>query len=324
VQPDLQVIANQNDVTHTLRARLLALTVTDEAGIRADTLELQLDDRDSEISWPAHGAELEVALGYRHTGLVAMGLYVIDEVAHTMPPATLIIRAKAANMRASIKAPQTRSWESLTLGTLIATVASKHQLVAKVNDELAAINITHLDQTAESDLHLLTRLARTYGAIAKPMGRYLVFVPQGQARTATQHVLATVTISVTDIISYHMAQTERSKYKTLSSHWHDHATAEIATITVGNGEPIYTLRHPYNNESEARHAAYAKLAALQRGTATLSLTLVGNPKLQAEGKLAIIGVREPIAGDWLVAHVRHQFDSSGFTSHVEATVPRGY
>jgi uncharacterized protein len=40
-----------------------------------------------------------------------------------------------------------------------------------VAESLAGIHVTHLDQTEESDLHLLTRLAREHGALAKAGGR---------------------------------------------------------------------------------------------------------------------------------------------------------
>lgn len=49
-------------------------------------------------------------------------------------------------------------------------------------ESLAGIHVTHLDQTEEPDLHLLTRLAREHGAVAKPVAGFLVFVPRGEAK----------------------------------------------------------------------------------------------------------------------------------------------
>ena len=90
MQPDFKILADKQDITATIRDRLLSLRVTDEAGTKSDTVEIQLDDRDSKISWPRHGAELEVLLGYRSEGLVRMGHYVVDEIEHSGPPSALV------------------------------------------------------------------------------------------------------------------------------------------------------------------------------------------------------------------------------------------
>ena len=320
--PDFRVLANSEDITTKLHDRLLSLHIIDEAGTRADRLELQLDDRDSAIAWPAQGAEIEVALGYKHSGITHMGLYIVDEIEHTAPPATLTIRAKATNMSAAIKAPTTKSWHDTTIGNLVKTIAAQHGLSAKISNTLANVAIPHLDQTEESNLHLLTRLARTYGAIAKPMGQSLIFVPRGEAKTATQTHLPIITINPSDIIQHRFLQTERSRYQAVCAHWHDITQAETQTVFVGKDKPVYVLRHPYATKEEAQHAAKAKLAALQRGTATLSLTLLGNPQLQAEGKINVLGLRKPIAGEWLIEQVKHQLNTEGFVTHLKTVPPK--
>ena len=322
MRADFQIIANGEDATATLRERLLSLSLTDEVGTRADTLTLQLDDRDNPIAWPDKGAEIEVHLGDKSQGLMWMGLYTVDEVEYTCPPATLIIRAKAANMRVSLKAPKSRSWDSMTLGELVATIAEQHQLTPSVADDIAAINIAHLDQTHESDLHLLMRLAHTYGAFAKPMGNYLVFVPRGQAKTASKQLLPVVTITHSDIIHCRLLQTDRSRYQAVRAQWHNVHHAQLQSVTVGNGQPLYTLRHTYADQSEASHAAQAKLSALQHGTATLSLTVIGTPKLQAAGKIKLTGLRAPLAGEWVIEQVRHELNAQGLITHTQAKPPK--
>lgn len=71
MQPDFQLLADKQDITARLQGRLLSLHITDEAGFRSDTVEIQLDDRDANIEWPKHGAELDISLGYRSTVLGA-------------------------------------------------------------------------------------------------------------------------------------------------------------------------------------------------------------------------------------------------------------
>lgn len=83
--PDFKIIAAGVNITPQIKDRLLSLTITDEAGIKADTVEITLDDRDGLIELPAPGAPLLVFLGYRETGLIPMGLFTSDEVTVTSP-----------------------------------------------------------------------------------------------------------------------------------------------------------------------------------------------------------------------------------------------
>jgi phage protein D len=48
--PDFRIHADSQDITERIQDRLLSLRVTDEAGIKSDTVELNLDDRDGLVS----------------------------------------------------------------------------------------------------------------------------------------------------------------------------------------------------------------------------------------------------------------------------------
>lgn len=298
MQPDFRIIADTQDITEVIRDRLLSLRLTDESGIQSDALEIQLDDRDSIIEWPAHGAELVVSLGDTKENLVAMDVYTFDEIEHAGLPQTLTIRAKAADMRASLKAPKSRSWDNLSLGGLVRTVAAEHDLEPKIAEALDGFLLEHLDQTDESDLHLLTRLAREHGAVSKPVAGYLVFVPKGEARSATGQAIETLEVLPTHLQRHRFTQAERGKYSAVKAFWHDANNAEKQSVIVGDSEHVFAIRHTYSNAQQATAAASARLKSLMRGTATLSLALLGNPLVQAEGKLRVSGIRDPVNGEW--------------------------
>ena len=44
-------------------------------------------------------------------------------------------------------------------------------------------------------------------------------------------------------------------YPKVVATYHDTKQAERTQVTAGDGEPVYTLRHPYATEAEARSAA---------------------------------------------------------------------
>jgi len=320
--PAFRILADSQDMTDRIRDRLLSLRVTDEAGIQSDTVEIKLDDRDARIAWPEHGAELEVSLGYRETGLTRMGLYVVDEVEHDGPPKALTIRANAADMRQSLKAPRTRVWDKVTLAGLVTTIAGEHGLVPRISALLAAVSYAHLDQTEESDLHLLTRLARDNSAVTKPVAGHLIFAVRGEAKSISGQKLPKIQILASQVQRYQMTQADRGRYAAVLAHWHDPVKAERVQVMVGQGEPVHTLRHTYPDHDWATRAARAKLAALQRGTGTLSLTLIGNSDLMAEAKLELKGIRERVDGEWLIQRVEHQFDNQSFVTRIEADTPK--
>lgn len=320
--PDFSIRANQNDITDTIRTRLLQLRVSDEAGLQSDTCEIVLDDREHRIEWPNHGAVLHVALGYKGQPLSPMGHYVIDEVTHQHPPSTLTIRGKAADMLASLKAPKTRSWSTQSIGQVVHHIANEHQLIAKVSSFQASILLHHVDQTHESDLHLLTRLAKQYDAVAKPANGFLLFVSKGEVKSATGKRILPVTITPSQLLDYRFTQADRGKYASVRTHWYDMQAATNRDIRSGQGEPTYTLRNPYSTLEEAQAAAQAKLKQLQRGEASLSFTLIGNTQLQAEGEIQLTGFRAPLNDRWLIQRVHHQLDANqGLVSRVDAINP---
>lgn len=322
MKPDFSVIADADDITETIRSRLIRLRVTDESGTRSDTCEITLDDRGKRIAWPRHGANLQLSLGYKNLGLNPMGSYIVDEISHSGPPDTMTIRAKAADMIASLKAPKTRQWENQSLGQIVDHIAGEHTLNPRVSEALDNIVIPHIDQTEESDVHLLTRLARQYDAVAKPANGFLLFVVKGEAKAASGQNLTPVVINKTQLIQHRMNQADRGKYAAVRTFWHDVSDGNRKPIVTSEDKPLYTIRESFPDAAQAADAGSAKLKVLQRGEATLSLTVIGNTQIQAEAPLIVSGLRGPIDGQWLIKRAEHQLDASqGLTTRLDAEAP---
>jgi len=321
--PDFQILANSQDITALIRDRLISIRVTDEAGFKSDNIEITLDNRDGKIAAPKSGAELDVRLGYKETGLVSLGTYTVDEIGIEIAPARLIIPAKAANMKQSLKAPKSRAWHDKTIADMLGTIASEHGLQPKAAESLADIHYPHIDQTEESDLHFLTRLAKQHDAVAKPVMNRLIFVPKGEAKSASGVKLPVIPIAITDLSSGSYRSADRGKYKSVKAFWNDKAGAKKVYEQVGSDEPTFTLRQPFANAEEAQTAAQSKLDAFNRGTATFRFsTYKGRPEIRAEGKINVQIGNDTIDGEWIVTRIIHSFRESGFTSQVEAELPK--
>jgi phage protein D len=320
MQPIFKVLADTFDISLRLKDRLVSIRTSDEAGFKADTCSIELDDRDGLIQLPRKGAKLEVFLGYRTSGLNQVGSYIVDEVSLSGPPDTMTISAKAADMREDFKSQKTRSFDNITLGDLVKTIAGENGLAGKVAGELAGVSFAHLDQTEESDLHLLTRLAKQHNGVAKVTHDLLIVAAAGQSKSVSGAVLPSVGINKSQVDSWHYVDADRGKYAAVTATWHNKTSGEKVIVSTSSAKPAYTLRHTYDNEQQAVEAAKAKLEELNQGAATMELSLaVGNSTLFAESALVLSGFRSGInGGNWTAKRVEHEFSNSGFTTRVSA------
>jgi len=332
MRPAWRILADARDITAAIADRLVSLRLSDAAGEQSDTAEIRLDDRGHRIELPRTGAELEISIGYRETGLADMGLWVVDEIELQGPPSTLLIRAHAAHLgrsetarhrKATLRQSRTQGWDDLTLGDLVATIARRNGFEPRVDEFLAAIHIPHLDQTDESDLHLLTRLARQYDAVAKPAGGHLLFVPRGEDRAASGRQLSPVTLTPEEVTRWQVTLADRGKYRAVISHWHDKLSGKRVPVRVGeSGEPSKSLLGDYPDEASARAAAQSRLAALNRGSSTGRLVLPGNPLLAAGTPVILTGFREGVDGTWSATRVTHTIDGSGYRTEIDAELSK--
>ena len=168
-------------------------------------------------------------------------------------------------------------------------------------------------------MHLLTRLAQLHGAIAKPANGFLLFVPEGKAKSFTGQLIGGGTLSLDEISSWRVTFAERDQHNSVASYWHDPDKAEPIEEKAGNGDPVHTMRGVYPNSGLAKAAAEAKLERLTRGTQTLNITLAGRPELVAESKIYLSGFRPGIPSDWVITRAEHTLDSSGYTTTIEAS-----
>ncbi|MCX8016381.1 MAG: contractile injection system protein, VgrG/Pvc8 family [Rhodocyclaceae bacterium] len=338
MRPAFRILADRVDVTRAIRDRLLELVVIDEAGIEADELRLTLDDRRTEsgavAELPRIGTRLEVSLGYEETGVAPMGVYLVDEMEISAPPATLIVSAKAADMSSPLRALKTRSHDGLTLGELAARIAREHGLVPVVEARLAAIALGHVDQTAESDMALLTRLASHYDAIAKPAGDKLVLAMRGQAKTASGRAMPEIALAAGDIIEWRYRRSARAPGGSgrperpedaaslaaggVKAYYWDFDAGERREVTVGK-PPHSEIRHVYVSREKALAAAQAAQNGGARAQAELSLTLPGDARIVAESRLRL-ALRPGIPQTWIVARAEHRIGAQGYTTQLECSV----
>ena len=222
----------KKDITQTVADRLMSLTLEDNRGFEADMLDLQLSDHDGKLALPPRNATIHVAIGWQGEPLIDKGKYLVDEVQFSGAPDTLTIRARAADLKGSLSTQKERSFHSIKLGALIEQIAKENQLKAECAKDYAEQTIAHIDQTSESDINLLTRLAEQYGAMATVKNGVLLFMPLGQGKTATGKPIPAVVITKQEGDSYTFSLAESDNYKAVRAYWHNTDTGKRGEITI--------------------------------------------------------------------------------------------
>ncbi|WP_257835139.1 phage late control D family protein [Burkholderia glumae] len=336
------------NITKKFDGRLISMTLQDNRGFEADQLDISLDDSDGALEIPSRGVTLKLAIGWAGAanGLVDKGEFMVDEVRHTGTPDVLTIRARSVDLRAGLSIKKERSWHRQTVGAIVRAIASQNQVEARISKALDGQLVDHIDQTAESDANLLSRLAKMFDAIATVKNGLLLFIKAGEATTASGKPLPAVTITRDVGDRHEFGVADRDTYSGVQAFYLNTRTAKKQSTTVkrrrrrttakkkkpidksgdvlfGTAENVKTLRHTYANKANATRAAKAEWEKLQRGVAEFSIVLaLGRPELMTELPVTVRGYKRVIDDcNWIIARVTHSIDGNGgFTSDLDLEV----
>lgn len=320
--PSARVTINGKEVSTKLIGEggiLESLSVTDEAGLKADAVEITIDDRDRYAS-AAKGDEIRVWLGYEPQP-VYMGRFKVDSVRKSGPRRRMTVSAKAAEMTSAIKAAKSRSWAGKTLGEIARTIAAEHRLSPSVAPELASLAIPHIDQQSESDLAFLQRLAARSGAVFKVADGRLVLAKKGAKTLPSGEAKEAVVVRPEDCESWDWESGGRADYKAVVCTYRDGGKRKTVTAGGKDLKPKHRDRRLYGSKAEAEAAAKAQLADFKRGKVSARIeTVVGRPDVFAEGNVTLAGFDDEVDAEYRVKSVRHTLDGGGLRSSVELEI----
>lgn len=344
--PAFSITIEGKDVTTALDARLMSLTLTDNRGFEADQLDLELDDADGQIVLPRRGAVIHLALGWKGQPLFPKGAFTVDEIEHSGAPDRLTIRARSADFRETLNTRREKSWHQTSVGDVVKEIAARHNLKMALGKDLTDKALDHMDQTNESDASFLMKLARQYGAIASVKDRNLLFIRQGQGRTASGKPLPVITIERKAGDGHRFTLADRGAYTGVIASWlhtrepkrkettqvkrrrkktttPKEPEAKQGDYLVGTDENVLVLNRTYANRSNAERAAKMQWERLQRGVASFSLQLAeGRADLYTEMPVKVSGFKQPIDEvEWTITTLTHTVSpDNGFTTSLELEV----
>lgn len=346
-KPDFSITLGGVELTE-LADRITALSVTDNNGFEADQLTLSIDDADGMVDLPPRGAELAVSIGWQGEPLIYKGLYTVDEVGHGGPPDVIDVTAHSADFREEMNVRREVSWHDVTVERVVSAIARRYDLKPMISEDLINIEIDHADQTEESDMSFLTRMADMLGAIATVKNGCLLFILPGGGVSASGRALPSAEITRASGDGHRFRIADRDAYTGVRAYWLDLSFGKKKAVKVtkrkskarkkveksssaegdymeGAEGNVYVLRKTYQNETAARRAAAAKWIQLQKGAAQFSITLArGRADLYPGMHLTVSGFKLEIdAQDWIIAKAEHVTGDSGFTTQLELEAKTG-
>lgn len=336
-------------------SRIISISLTDKRGFEADELTIELDDHDGTIAIPKTGSKITLKLGYKETGLVEKGEYLVSEFTASGSPDILSITARAADLAEALAEQVEKSWHKQTLYQIIETIAKKHKYEYIISKDYQNTKIEHIDQTNESDASFMSRLAEQYDAIATIKNGKLLFIPAGESQTASGQPILPTTITRASGDSHSFTYSSSNSYQAVRAYYTDKKTGQKKEVIVNkdnaypnkkttqqtksvkgktfkskkkendnqkvntDGQKIKTLRHLYATESGAWSGARGAFKKIQRGVAEFSITLaVGRPDLYPETPAVVKGFKPEIDAEaWLITEVSHKIDSGGYTAGIQ-------
>jgi len=297
-------------------SRMTTLTITDEIGMDSDKFEITLDDDDPEHELPEKDVTIDVYIGWENEGLVHKGTYKYDSATPKGPLRTLTLHFTAADMKGSLKARRSESYHETTLKDIGEKVAKRSGLKIKFLGDVGEQKVPHEDQTAESDMAFLLRLATDRDLFAKPSFGQIVIGKPGSGKE-TKH-----TVDISEISAWSAVLQARGSATEAKARVDDLEKGESRYVTEKAGgekkegakDVTRELLQGHLTDEEAKAAAKADLESQNRGTGTIQVEMPGDPKFFAEHHIDVKRFSIKVNGDWRLTSVVDTISSSSWTT----------
>lgn len=326
-------ITGGGNTAATIQARLVSCTVVDTAGSQSDSINITIDGQGLD-EWPRTGQVIGCRMGYKEDGsVVDLGRFKLSRISESLLPNTISLTGTAAPFHVAdeteLKRRRSRSWSSTTVGAVVRDIAGRHGFSPRVHPDLDGLAVEHMDQTDETDLRFLTRLAGLHDAVCKPVDALLVFSRRGQIKSLSGRVMQPVKVvypkqnrpGEPSFVKATVTASDKQQFAGVTAQWYDAASATERRIDEG-AAPRKRLETTYESEQAARDAIAAELRRIDRQGDQLRLDCPGNPMAAAEGLLELEGFPSGrMVGTWSIDRATHNYGTGGYRCNLEATRP---
>lgn len=229
IETSLRLLLAEKDVSQSLQSDLLSFEFADRENGEADEISILLKDTDGRWagSWKPEGGESVKAylakgtttdLGLNRAELYC-GRFFVDQTRVMGPPRTFEIRAVSIPLNKPIrKKEKTRAWENQSLKVIAQAIAKEASVELRFESEENPI-YDRVDQSGESDLKFLSRLAEEAGLSIKVTDDQLVIFDQ--AYFEKQQPTQTLILGQSAILSWSFDNVQSETYRSCTVIYRD-------------------------------------------------------------------------------------------------------
>ena len=178
-KPSFRLLANEKDITETLRRNLISLGFDDKEGFKSDEINFKVHGI---YAKPTFGDKLELYLGWAGEGeegadnMWLCGKFAVQTCERDFKEQSTEVRATAVDFAGEIKTKKRRSWENTTLFAIAGKIADENALRLKTSGEDMAIRSRLQDGVG--DLEFLYSLSKELGYLAATKNDTLILAPK--------------------------------------------------------------------------------------------------------------------------------------------------
>lgn len=320
------------DVTKDLSSRVLSVSYEDAASGETDTCEVELMDVDKKFlgAWfPKRGDTLEIELVKKNWSdgqfTLNLGLFEIDEVDNSFPPARCKIKGNSVSQNSALRqTDKTRSWENLNLSVIAQQIATEAGLELYF-DATEDPEIKRAEQSEISSLKFLEKLCSdNYLSLKVADGKLIIFDTAKIEQSEPVMKLDGDDSSL--LLHFDGKATIQEVYKTAQVSYKHGKQDELfqGKFDAPDKTDGKTLKinQKVENQAEAEKLARNKLREKNKNEVTIRLDCVGDFRLLSGNVIEITNCGF-YNGKYLIDKARHEV-GSGYEAKVECHKCLGY
>ena len=309
----LDIKYSGKNISKKLAPYITSFTFTDIASGSSDSISLKLMDRDKKWmgNWfPSKGSKITPKIYAKNwtkdndNRKVICGTFVLDDLSYSGRPLTCNVGAVSMPATEGFqKTKRTKVWKKETVRSIAKTIADRYKLGFSYSAN--TITISSIEQTSRSDSDFLNSLCSSYGLGFKIFANKICIFNE----ETYENKNSIATIDETDMLDWSYNTTLSGTYTCAKISYTNAKTGKDVTIKVGSGTRIYEVNEKADNYSDAQLKAKAALREQNKNMTTMSVTMMGNPKIYATACVNITGLNK-LNGKYYVEQVKHNINSS--------------
>lgn len=317
----VKIFINSVDVTRDISPYLKALTFTDNLSEEADTLEIELVDKDRVFlgDWfPTLGNTLSATLVKNNwdseVSELELGEFEIDEVEARLPPSTFKIKGVSISQNSALRQrDESKSWENVRLSEIAAQIASDSgvELFYQATDDP---EIKRAEQGEQSRLAFLEKICADNYLILKVSDNKLIIMDESELER--QEPARELDRETSLMKQFTARKTLQDVYGSAEVSYKEPEQSELFTAKYGSSEgKVLKINRRVANQGEAEKLARNELRRKNKKETEVNITTVGDFDLMAGNTVALKNFGH-FDGNYLIEKATHTL-SNGYETKIE-------